>query len=317
MADLPKVLFTLNVPREHLAPLEGVAEVIISDHELRAMPREEVIAKAHDCTAIISQGELRVDAELLEAAPQLKIVANAAMGYDNLDLAALSKRGIKATNTPAAFVESTADLTLGLLLNVTRRISEGDRFIRTGDWEKNGMEALRWESQLSARLVVGIIGYGKIAKAVEKRARAFGMSVLHTRTAPDGSDNYRSFDDLLAEADVVIALVPHNPATDRLMNSEAFAAMKKGAFFINVARGKVMDESALVDALESGHLAGAGLDVFEEEPVVNKALFEMANVIMTPHVGGATFAERAGGRLEAAENVARFLKGESVLSPLN
>ena len=143
------------------------------------------------------------------------------------------------------------------------------------------------------------------------------MTVLHTRTQPDGHVNYRDFDTLLAESDIVIALVPHSPSTDRLMNAERFAKMKPGAFFINVARGKVMDEAALVEALTSGHLGGTGLDVFEEEPVVNSALFTMENVIMTPHVGGATLEERANGRLEAAENVARFLRGEELISPLN
>ena len=315
--SLPRVLCTVNVPREHLAPLDEIADLIISDHTPAAMPRAEVLEKIGDCTAVISQGELRVDSELLAAAPKLEFVANAAMGYDNLDLAALTAREIKATNTPAAFVESTADLTLGLLLNVTRRISESDRFIRTGEWAETGMQALRWESGLAASKIVGIIGYGKIAQAVEKRATAFGRTVLHTRTQPDGHVNYRDFDTLLAESDIVIALVPHSPSTDRLMNAERFAKMKPGAFFINVARGKVMDEAALVEALTSGHLGGTGLDVFEEEPVVNSALFTMENVIMTPHVGGATLEERANGRLEAAENVARFLRGEELISPLN
>ena len=171
--SLPRVLCTVNVPREHLAPLDEIADLIISDHTPAAMPRAEVLEKIGDCTAVISQGELRVDSELLAAAPKLEFVANAAMGYDNLDLAALTAREIKATNTPAAFVESTADLTLGLLLNVTRRISEGDRFIRTGKWAATGMQALRWESGLAASKTVGIIGYGKIAKAVEKRAQAW------------------------------------------------------------------------------------------------------------------------------------------------
>ena len=313
---LPKVLFTINVPPDHLAPLDGLAELIISEHSPAAMPRSEVLERIGDCTAVISQGELRVDSELLEAAPALKMVANAAMGYDNLDLEALAKRGIVATNTPAAFVESTADLAMGLLLGVTRRIAEGDRFIRTGEWEHRGMEALRWETPFLRTLKLGIIGYGKIAKAVEKRAGAFGMEVLHTRSTPTDDAGYRDFDALLSEADVVMALVPHNASTDRMMNAESFAKMKRGSFFINVARGKVMDESALVDALASGHLAGAALDVFEEEPKVNPGLFEMDTVLMTPHVGGATFEERKSGRLEAAENVARFLKGEPVLSPV-
>ncbi|NNE90679.1 MAG: D-glycerate dehydrogenase [Verrucomicrobiales bacterium] len=314
----PKILVTLNVPREHLAPLDGLAELIISDHEPHPMPRAEVLEKIGTCDGLISQGELRVDEELLAVAPKLKIVANAAMGTDNLDLPALSARGIQATNTPAAFIQSTADLTFGLILSVTRRIAEGDRFVRTGEWGKLGMQPLRWESPLLRGKNLGLIGYGKIAKEVEKRAEAFGLQVLHTRTSnPENHPNFRELDALLGESQIVVALVPHTQSTDRLMNAERFAKMQPGSYFINVARGKVMDEAALVDALAGGHLAGAGLDVFEEEPVVNPALFAMENVLMTPHVGGATFEERAAGRLEAAENVACFLKGESIPSPVN
>lgn len=319
MSDpLPKVLVTLNVPREHLAPLEGIAELVISPHTPNAMPRGEVMKLIGDCTGLICQGELKVDAELIERAPKLEIVANAAMGYDNLDLPALTARGIRATNTPAAFVESTADHCLGLILAMTRRIAEGDRFVRTGTWAEIGMQQLRWESPILGGKTLGLIGYGKIAKAVERRATPFGMTVLHTRTSnPDDDPNYRTLDDLLGEADIVVALVPHNESTDRLLNSDRFARMREGAFFVNISRGQVMDEAALVKALKSGHLAGAGLDVFEREPIVDPALFAMDNVVMTPHVGGATFEERASGRIEAAENVARFLKGEPLLSPVN
>lgn len=310
---LPKVLFTLPVQKDHLAPLDGLAELLMPPPGFSAAPREATLALLHDCIGVISQGELKVDAELLDAAPQLKIVANAAMGIDNLDLEELRKRNIVATNTPAAFAESTADLSMALLLDVTRRVSETDRYVRTGDW-KNGMEPLRWEGTLLGGKTLGIIGYGRIAKMVEKRARAFGLEVIHTRTQLTEDPNCRSLEDLLATSDFVLALVPLTPETHHLMNAERLSQMKPGALFLNLARGKVMDEKAVVAALQSGHLAGAAFDVFEEEPLVEEALFTMDNVVLTPHIGGATREQRRAGRLEAAESVASFLRGGKVES---
>jgi glyoxylate reductase len=265
---------------------------------------------------VLSQGELRVDAELLDAAPALKFVANAAMGIDNLDLAELRRRGIPASNTPTAFAESTADHTLGLMLDMTRRISESDRFVRTGKWARGGMEPLRWEGTLLGGKTLGIIGYGRIAKMVERRALAFDMEVIHTKSSPHDHPGYRSLDTLLGEADIVVILVPLTPGTRQLINAERLAKMKRGSFFINVARGKVMDEAAVVAALQSGHLAGAAFDVFEDEPVVNEALFTMNNVVLAPHIGGATKEQRRRGRLEASGEIARFLKGEERLFPV-
>jgi len=315
-SPLPRVFVTVNIPLEHLSPLAGLAEIVMPDNEVAAAPRGQVLGMIADCTAVLSQGELRVDAELLDAAPALKFVANAAMGIDNLDLAELRRRGIPASNTPAAFAESTADHTLGLMLDMTRRISESDRFVRTGQWARGGMEPLRWEGTLLGGKTLGIIGYGRIAKMVERRALAFDMEVIHTKSSPHDHPGYRSLDTLLGEADVVVILVPLTPGTRQLINAERLAKMKRGSFFINVARGKVMDEAAVVAALQSGHLAGAAFDVFEEEPVVNEALFTMNNVVLAPHIGGATKEQRRRGRLEASGEIARFLMGEERLFPV-
>ncbi len=314
---LPKVLVTLNIPYEHLAPLDGIAEIVMIDNGYSPMSREQIFSEIGDCEGIISQGELTVDYALLDAAPKLQIVANAAMGIDNLDLVELKKRGIRASNTPGAFAESTADHTLGILLALTRRIAESDRFVRTGAWEKEKMQPLRWESTLAGAKTLGIIGYGRIAKLVETRAKAFNMKVIHTRTEMSDHPDCRNLDDLLKKSDIIVVLVPHTPKTHHLINAGTLEKMKPGAFFINVARGKIMDETAVVAALKSGHLAGAAFDVFEEEPLVSPALFEMDNVVLTPHTAGATKEERRNGRLEAAENVARFLKGEELLSPVD
>jgi glyoxylate reductase len=310
---MPRVFVTVHVPLEHLSPLEGIAEIVMPDNGVRAAPRSEVLAGIGDCVAVLSQGELRVDAELLDAAPALRFVANAAMGIDNLDLAELRRRGIAASNTPAAFAESTADHTLGLLLDLARRISEGDRFVRTGDWARRGMEPLRWEGALLGGKTLGIVGYGRIAKLVETRARAFDMEVIHTKSAPHDHPGYRSLDVLLAESDAIVVLVPLTPETRHLINAASLARMKPGALFLNLARGKVMDEAAVVEALRSGHLAGAAFDVYEEEPIVSEALLTMENVVLTPHTGGATREQRRRGRLEASGEIARFLRGEERL----
>lgn len=316
MSDsLPEVLFTLSVPKEHLAPLDGLARVRMLDHGLAAAPRNRVLDEIGDAVGLINQGELRVDSDLLDAAPKLRIVANAAMGYDNLDLAELRARGIAATNTPDAFAESTADHALGLLLALARGICTGDRYVRAGSWAE-GPEPLRWEGTLLRGKTLGLVGYGRIAKLVETRAMAFGMNVLHTRSRPSDDEAYRPLDLLLGEADFVLVLVPLNADTRHLAGSDFFSKMKPESSFLNLARGPVMDEAALVSALESGKITGAALDVFEREPIVNEALYEMENVVLTPHIGGATREQREAGRREAAENVARFLRGEHLLSPL-
>lgn len=291
--------------------------ILPNRHACNAMPRAALLDHLADCEGLISQGEVRVDDELLDQAPKLRIAANAAMGIDNLDLEALSKRGVQATNTPDAFAESTADLTLGLILSTTRRIAEGDRFVRSGQWEKSGMQPLRWEGSLAGGKTLGLIGYGRIAKLVEQRAAAFGLRVIHTRSTPDNHTACRTLDELLAESDIVVALVPLTSNTHHLINRDSLALMKPGSVFINVARGGVMDEEAVIEALRSGHLAGAGFDVFEREPIVHPEFFEMENVVMTPHLGGATAEERIRGRREASEEVARFFRGETLRYPVN
>lgn len=318
MNSLPKVLFTLNVPREHFSALDGVAELVLpNSHQWNVIPRSDLLLLIADCDAFISQAEVMVDREFLDAGKNLKMVANVAMGVDNFDLAELTRRGIPATNTPDAFAESAADLTLGLILSVTRRIAEADRFIRSGNWDKIGLQPRRWEGALVGGKTLGLIGYGRIAKLVEKRAAAFGLNVIHTRQQASDHPKCRSFDELIAESDIVVVLVPLTGETRHLIDARALAAMKPGVVFINVARGRVMDETAVVEALRAGHLAGAGLDVFENEPAVHPDLFEMNNVVMTPHIGGATDEERRRGRREAAEEVARFFRGEPLQYSVN
>ncbi len=313
----PSVLVTLPLPPDHLAPLDGLAALLMPDPTGSFMPRAEILEKIGACQGLITFGETRVDGALLAAAPNLRVVANVAMGIDNFDLPTLTSRGIWATNTPDAFAESTADCTLALILAVTRNVVSGDRFVRSGDWATKSVHPAFWEGTLLGGKTLGLVGYGRIAKAVEKRALAFGMRVLFNRSHADPSPNYRPLDTLLAESDIVSLHTPLTEATRHLLHAGAFARMKPGAVLINMARGKVVDEAALVAALQSGHLGGAGLDVFEEEPKVHPALIEMQNVVLTPHFAGSTREERRNGRLQAAENVARVLRGETPVTPVN
>lgn len=291
----------------------------MSPHEWRPMSVEEVAEAVPGCAAILSQGELKVNETILNAGSSLKIVANAAMGFDNLDIPALTQRGIWATNTPDAFLESTADLTLGLLLALVRNIVSGDRHVRMGEWSRQGFQPVRWEGFLLGGKTLGLVGYGRIAQAVEHRALAFGMRVIHTRSSErgDGDSRWRSLPELLAEADVISLHVPLTPRTRHLINRETLAMTKLGAILLNASRGSVVDEAALIEALRSGRLAGAGLDVFEREPHASPELFQLHNVVLTPHLGGSTREDRARGRRLAAENVAAVLRGATPPNALN
>ena len=312
-----KVLITNAVPADALEPLAGVAEVIQGPAGGRLMSRDEVMWHAPGLQGIINQAELQVDEALLDAAPQLRIVANVAIGVDNLDLDLMEKRGVWATNVPDAFVESTADCTLALILNLARRISQADRYVRAGQWPQDGFQPGVWDGMLLAGKTLGIIGYGRIGKAVAKRASAFDMRVIHHRRTRTDDPAFRSLDDLLAEADVVSLHTPLTASAHHLIDAARLRQMKRGAILINMARGAVAHEQALVDALLAGEIAGAALDVFEFEPKVHPALLQMPNVCLTPHIGGGTRESRAAARRLCAENVAAVLRGGRPLTPVN
>ncbi len=247
--------------------------------------------------------------------PQLKVVANFAVGYDNIDLEACRAAGVVATNTPDTLVETTADLAFALMLATPRRIVEGDRLIRAGrpwSWSWDfmlGRDA--WGSTL------GLIGLGAIAQAVVRRAKGFSMDVVYSK--PDRADpaverelgvRYVSFDELLASSDIVSLHCPLTDATRHLIDAAALAKMRPTAFLINTARGAIVDEAALVRALDRGDIAGAGLDVFEREPVVHPGLKQRANVVLVPHLGSATIDTRERMALRAVANVEAVLTGK-------
>jgi len=293
------------------AEFPSIATSLLSPHfDVIAHPTEHdrteddmatLLAEA-DAAIVLLQDP--ITRRVMESNPNLRIVSNFAVGYNNIDLEAARQLGVTVTNTPGVLTEATADLTMALILAVTRRIVEGDSDLRaTGrcEWEPL---AFLGASLQGKRL--GILGMGRIGTAVATRARAFGMEIV---SAGRGD----STDELLATSDVVSLHVPLSQETHHLIDAAALAKMKRGAYLINTARGRLVDEQALCDALERGHLRGAGLDVYEHEPQVNPRLLQMKNVILLPHIGSATEETRNAMARIAATNVLLFLGGAEPL----
>ena len=273
-------------------------------------PRDELLARVSRADGVVALLTEKVDAELLARAPALKVVANHAVGVDNVDVAACTARGVWVTNTPDAVTESTADLTWALILAVARRVREGERLIREGSFRAWAPTMLLGLELNGATL--GIVGLGRIGKAVARRAAGFGMQVIHT-SARGGV----SLDELLERSDVVTLHCPLSPATRHLMDAKRLVRMKRGAIVVNTSRGPVVDEEALVAALEAGHLGGAGLDVFENEPAVHPGLIGRDDVVLLPHLGSATHKTRARMATMALTDAARVLRGQRPLHPVN
>ena len=234
--------------------------------------------------------------------PSLKLIANFSVGYDNIDIEACRARGVAVSNTPGVLDAAVADLTMGLLLAVRRRIVEGDAAVRAGRWER-GWSATPFLGRELGGSVLGIVGYGRIGKAVARRAAGFDLEVIYTRATP--------LDELLAQADIVSLHTPLNAETTALLSRERLALMRDGATLLNTARGAVVDEDALVDELESGRIS-AGLDVFVHEPHVPERLRGLPNVVLTPHIASATHETRAAMTRIVVDNVLAFQRGEEL-----
>ena len=262
--------------------------------------------------AIVTLGD-RIDAETIHAATRLKILANYAVGYNNIDLAAARRRGLIVTNTPDVLTDATADLTWALLLATARRVVEGDALVRSGGW--TGWSPTQLLGAEVSGKTLGIIGMGRIGQAVAHRAMGFRMPVrYHTRQLMATSSllhewEYRPLQDLLGEADVVTIHVPLTPATHHLIGARELGWMRPTAFLINTARGPLVDEGALVDALKRGIIAGAGLDVYEQEPALHSALAQLTQVVLLPHLGSATLHARVQMGLVCLENIQAVLDG--------
>ncbi|MFE4082553.1 2-hydroxyacid dehydrogenase [Paenarthrobacter sp. YIM B13468] len=282
--------------------------------------RESLLGGSRGASGIITMLTEKIDEEVLEAAgPQLRVVANVAVGFDNIDVEAAARRGVIVTNTPGVLDEATADLTLALVLSTARRVVEADRFVRTGRpwiWGPQSFVGL----DLSGGATLGIVGLGRIGMATARRAHAFGMKILATGSRATSQEAVRlgveavNLEQLLARSDVVSLHCPLTRETRHLIGAEELATMRKGSYLINTARGPLVDEELLADALESGHLAGAGLDVHEYEPQVNERLRRMEQVVVLPHIGSAGAATRDAMGTMAVKNVAEVLLGRAPLT---
>jgi glyoxylate reductase len=302
--------------------LPGVDLVTLDRHyDVRGggapLPPGEVAEAAREAVVLVPTYVDAVDAALLDALPTVRLVASYGVGLDHVDLHACRRRGILVTHTPGVLTETTADHALALLLAAARRVAECDRLVRRGGW--TSLDPGWFLGTDLAGKTLGIVGLGRIGLAVARRAEAFGLSVVAAATARGadaGGVRRLPLDDLLATSDFVSLHVPLTPETEGLLSRERLARMKPGAILVNTARGAVVDEDALVDALASGRLAAAGLDVFRGEPRVSPALLALENVVLTPHVGSGTRETRAAmSRLVLAE-CERFARGESPRHPV-
>lgn len=311
---LPIVAVTNTLPDGVLDPLKGLAEVRVAEKEVTPAEVSRVVSGA---TAIVATLNEAIDAEVIASASNnLRIVANVAAGFDNLDVDAIHRAGAVVTNTPGVLADATADLTMALMLAVTRRLVEGDQLIRSGTSWKWDMDFLLGASLQGKSL--GIVGMGEIGQAVVHRARAFGMNVLYLARGDRHVEDATpvTFDELLANSDVISLHCPLTAATHHLFDRSAFARMRTSAYLINTARGPVVDENALVEALKEGKIAGAALDVFEHEPAVTNALRALSNVVLCPHLGSATRETRRQMATLAVSNVVAVLKGDAPLTPV-
>jgi glyoxylate reductase len=276
--------------------------------------REELAARVAGKLALISMVTDAVDRSVIEAGTSLRVIANAAVGYNNIDVAAARERGIIVTNTPGVLTDATADLTWALILAVTRRLGEGERWVRRREWPGWAFDQLLGMELRGKQL--GIIGWGRIGRAVADRAAAFGMTVAYSSRSGGGSGDGMPMDRLLSTSDVVSLHVPLNDATRHLIDQPALARMKRSAYLINTSRGPVVDEAALAWALKNRLIAGAALDVYEREPIVHDDLFALENVVLAPHLGSATSETRTAMADLAVRNVIAVLNGEPPLTPV-
>ena len=317
-----KVLVTRAVLPEVVEQLSARFEVEhnAADHP---WPPEELARRLEGKHAAMATVMDRFDEAILARCPDLKVIANIAVGYNNIDVPACTKRGIRVTNTPGVLDDTTADLTWALLMAAARRTSEGDAYVRAGEW-KTAFGVQFFLGQDVHHATLGIIGMGRIGQAIARRARGFDMRILYNNRSrlPEADEaklgaTWVERDRLLAESDFVLAMAPYSPATHHLIGAAEIAKMKPTAILVNAARGGIVDDAALVEALRSGRIAGAGLDVFEGEPRLHPGFLELRNVAMTPHIGSASRATRLNMCRTAAENLTAVLEGRTPPNPVN
>jgi glyoxylate reductase len=293
--------------------------VIINNSDI-PLTHEEILKKVQDVDGMICILDDPIDKEIIDAGKKLKIISNYAVGYNNIDIKEATEKEIIVTNTPGVLTDATADLTWALIMAITRRINEGKECIQKGEFIGWGAMLLLGTELRGKKL--GIIGAGRIGQAVTKRALGFGMKIIyHSRTAKKEMEEMGAelieLDELIQEADIVSLHIPLTPETNKLITRERIAQMKKTAYLINTSRGQVIDEEALMEALEEGLIKGAALDVFEKEPEVPLKMLEMTNIVITPHIGSATEETRTKMSEMVAENIIASFAGQQPPNRVN
>jgi glyoxylate reductase len=314
-----RVLVTREIPEAGLRPLEDFDVTVLSE---RPPERGELLEAARGIDGVLSTLTEKIDAEFMNAADEdLKVVANMAVGYDNVDVATANERGIVVTNTPDVLDETTADTAFMLLLAAARRLGEGERIVRSGRWEAWGPKMLTGPDVWGKKL--GVVGFGRIGQALARRARGFDMEILYSgRSRREEAEKefdarYLELDELLEECDFLSLHTPLTEETTHLIGAAELERMKPEAVLVNTSRGPVVDESALAEALAERRLFAAGLDVYENEPEVHPRLLELENVVLAPHIGSASFETRDKMAAMAGEDLRAVLRGEQPRNPVN
>ncbi|WP_416729402.1 2-hydroxyacid dehydrogenase [Fictibacillus sp. JL2B1089] len=317
----PYVFITRKLPKETLTQLEQVAQINMWPHEEEAVPQEVLLSEIKKADGLLTMLSDKIGSEVLNEASSLKVIANLAVGYDNIDVAAAKQKGIKVCNTPDVLTDSTADLTFSLILATARRIVESANYVKEGKWNSWGPLLLAGADV--HHKTIGIVGMGRIGEAVARRAKGFDMEILyHNRNRKPHAEisleaEYKEFHELLKQSDFVVSLAPLTPETKGLFNREAFQSMKDSAIFINAGRGATVDESALIEALHNQEIAGAGLDVFQQEPIeVDHPLLSMKQVVALPHIGSASVETRMKMAELACRNITNILDGKGAETPV-
>ncbi|MGB0597438.1 MAG: 2-hydroxyacid dehydrogenase [Rubripirellula sp.] len=322
MTEKPKIFLTRELPPETMALLHDQCELTMN-REDRVLEKSEIIAGIQGCDGLLCLLTDTIDADIMDANPDLKVIANFAVGFNNIDVAAATKRKLPITNTPGVLTETTADMAWALLMDAARRVSEGDRLVRTKSW--NGWGPLQLLGADVSGGTLGLVGMGRIARAMAKRAIGFDMRILYwNRTRLETTDErimgaeFVELDELLTLSDFLSLHVALTPETKHLIGATELAKMKSTAILVNTARGPVVDEQALVAALQTGTIAGAGLDVYEHEPALAPELYELENAVVAPHLGSATIGTRTKMGNMAANNCLSACRGtrpENLVNP--
>ncbi|WP_026671558.1 2-hydroxyacid dehydrogenase [Alkalihalobacterium bogoriense] len=318
-----RIYITRKIPGEIKSLLEQDFTVDMWHEEHIPIPKNILKEKITQCDGLFCLLTEEIDAKLIEHAKSLKVISNMAVGFNNIDVETATKYGIAVTNTPGVLTETTADLTFALLMATARRIPEAEQYLRSGKWETWSPMLLTGQDIWGATL--GLIGLGRIGTAVVKRAKGFGMNVMYTsRTQkPEVEEQlditYKRLEDLLQQSDFICVMTPYTKETENLISTEQFNLMKKNAILINTARGGIVNEQALVEAIQTKKIWGAGLDVFASEPISkDDRLLQLPNVVTLPHIGSASIQTRMRMAKLAAENIKKVLLGEDcdyILNP--